>query len=91
MGLVFAIFLVRFGWFGFYSLRGGSLAGFRKTSSPVSAYIVRATGSTRNSSRTACRDDPTSQSTYKAFCAAMMPMSNRGVFSLLTMNQATKC
>ena len=64
---MFWIFLVRFGWFGWYAL-----AGFRKTSSPVSPYIGRVIGSTRNSSRMVCRDDSTSQSTNRAFCTAMM-------------------
>ena len=76
---------VRFGRFGRYSLKGGSHAGFRKTSCPVSAWMGRATGSTGSWFKTFCRDESTSQSTVRAFWAAFMQIVWQcltGVFSL---------
>lgn len=76
---------VRFGRFGRYSLKGGSHARFRKTSSPVSASMGRATGSTWSWFRTFRRDESTSQSTVRAFWTAFMQIVCQcltGVFSL---------
>ena len=76
---------VRFGRFGRYSLKGGSHARFRKTSSPVSASMGRATGSTWSWFRTFSRDESTSQSTVRAFWTAFMQIVCQcltGVFSL---------
>ena len=76
---------VRFDRFGQYSLKGGSHVGFRKSSSPVSASMGRATGSTGSWFRTFCRNESTSQSTVRAFWAAFMQIVCQcltGVFSL---------
>ena len=76
---------VRFGRFGRYSLKGGAHAWFRKTSSPVSASMGRATGSTWSWFRTFCSDESTSQSTVRAFWTAFMQIVCQcltGVFSL---------
>ena len=76
---------VRFDRFGQYYLKGGSHAGFRKSSSPVSASMGRATGSTGSWFRTFRRNESTSQSTVRAFWAAFMQTLCQcltGVFSL---------